>query len=127
MSTHKMHRVAINSYNTAYAKYSNFKVGASVLAGDQVFGGCNIENASFGATVCAERVAIWKAVSELGPSIKIDKLCLVTKAGDFPCGLCLQVMSEFMASPKSEVFICSEQEVKSVCLFEQLMPFRFKL
>lgn len=122
-----MHRVAINSYNTAYAKYSKFKVGASVLANGQVYGGCNIENASYGATVCAERVAIWKAVSELGPDTKIDKLCLVTKQGDVPCGLCLQVMSEFMSSPKSEVFLCSVDEVKSVHFFEDLMPFRFEL
>lgn len=127
MSTHKMHLVAVNAYNTAYAKYSNFNVGASVLAKDQVFGGCNIENASYGATVCAERVAIWKAISELGPDTKIDKLCLVTKNADVPCGLCLQVMSEFMSSPNSEVFLCTEQDVKSVHCFEELMPFRFNL
>lgn len=125
MSIDRMHRVAINAYNTAYAKYSNFKVGASVLCKDQVFSGCNIENASYGATVCAERVAIWKAVSELGPDVKIDKLCLVTKNGDVPCGLCLQVMSEFM-SPETEIFLCSATEVKTTKKFKELMPFTFE-
>lgn len=127
MSTHEMHLKAVNAYNTAYAKYSNFRVGASVLASGQVFAGCNIENASYGATVCAERVAIWKAVSELGPKTKIDKICLVTKDGDVPCGLCLQVMSEFMASGEAEVFLCTEHEVKKTVKFSDLMPFRFEL
>jgi cytidine deaminase len=126
MSAHRMHLSAINAYNTAYAKYSNFRVGASVLCMDQVFSGCNIENASYGATVCAERVAIWKAISELGPDVKIDKLCLVTKNGDVPCGNCLQVMSEFM-SPDAEVFLCSVTEVKSTKKFKELMPFTFEL
>lgn len=127
VSTHDMHLKAINAYNTAYAKYSNFRVGASVLCGGKVFSGCNIENASYGATVCAERVAIWKAVSEIGPTAKIDKICLVTKDGDVPCGLCLQVMSEFMSSPESEIFLCTEHEVKQVITFKELMPFRFEL
>lgn len=127
MSTHEMHLKAVNAYNTAYAKYSNFRVGASVLASGQVFAGCNIENASYGATVCAERVAIWKAVSELGPDTKIDKICLVTKDGDVPCGLCLQVMSEFMASADAEVFLCTEHEVKKTVKFSDLMPYRFEL
>ncbi len=126
VSTHEMHLKAVNAYNTAYAKYSKFRVGASVLCGDQVFSGCNIENASYGATVCAERVAIWKAVSELGPDTKVNKICLVTKDGDVPCGLCLQVMAEFIISPEAEVFLCTEHEVKKVLQFKQLMPFRFE-
>lgn len=126
MSSHKMHLMAINAYNTAYSKYSHFNVGASVLCLGQVFSGCNIENASYGATVCAERVAIWKAISEMGPHAKIDKLCLVTLSGDVPCGLCLQVMSEFMA-PESEIFICTEFEVKNVYKFKDFMPFTFQL
>lgn len=127
MSTHRLHQMAVNAYNTAYAKYSKFHVGAAVQTNTgKVFSGCNIENASYGATVCAERVAIWKAVSESGPATKIDMLCLVTKNGDVPCGMCLQVMSEFM-SPEAEIFLCSEHEVKHTRKFKDFMPFTFEL
>lgn len=126
MSTHRLHQVAVNAYNRAYAKYSKFHVGAAVIAKGQVFSGCNIENGSYGATVCAERVAIWKAVSELGPDTKIEMLCLVTKNGDVPCGMCLQVMSEFMG-PETEIFLCSEHEVKHTRKFKEFMPFTFEL
>ncbi len=126
MSVHEMHLKAVNAYNTAYAKYSKFRVGASVLLSSKVFSGCNIENASYGATVCAERVAIWKAISELGADAKIEKLCLVTKDGDVPCGICLQVMSEFMTAD-SEIIICTEFDVKEVKLFKDFMPYTFVL
>lgn len=81
----------------AYAPYSKFKVGAAVLANGIVFTGCNIENASYGATVCAERCAIFKAISE--GHKKIEKIAIVSSSGDFtmPCGICRQVMLEFMA------------------------------
>lgn len=81
----------------AYAPYSKFKVGAAVLADGIVFTGCNIENASYGATVCAERCAIFKAISE--GHKKIEKIAIVSSSGDFtmPCGICRQVMLEFMA------------------------------
>ena len=81
----------------AYAPYSEFKVGAAVLADGIVFTGCNIENASYGATVCAERCAIFKAVSE--GHREIEKIAIVSSSGDFtmPCGICRQVMLEFMA------------------------------
>lgn len=121
-----MHQMAVSAYKMAYAKYSNFRVGASVLCKDKVFSGCNIENASYGATVCAERVAIFKAISEMGPDAKIDKIYLVTKEGDKPCGVCLQVMSEFM-DKDSEVFVCTETEVKEIKKFNELMPYTFEL
>lgn len=126
MSTHRLHQMAVNAYNTAYAKYSKFRVGAAVMAGGKAFSGCNIENASYGATVCAERVAIWKAVSEQGPSTKVDMLCLVTKEGDIPCGMCLQVMSEFM-SPEAEIFLCTEHEVKDTKKLKDFLPYSFVL
>lgn len=126
MSSHELHLKAVNAFRRAYAKYSKFYVGAAVLCEGEVFSGCNIENASYGATVCAERVAIWKAISEKGPDARISKLCLVTKAGDIPCGMCLQVMSEFMDG-ESEIFLCSETEIKSVTNLNQLLPKRFVL
>ena len=80
----------------AYAPYSNFSVGAAVLTSDgRIYSGCNIENASFGATNCAERTAIFKAVSEGCSSI--SKIAVVCSSGHYayPCGICRQVMAEF--------------------------------
>lgn len=80
----------------AYVPYSQFRVGAAVLAQDgQIYTGCNIENASFGATICAERVAIVKAIST--GNRKILALAVVTDANEFarPCGICRQVIAEF--------------------------------
>lgn len=80
----------------AYVPYSNFKVGAAVLTeSGKVFTGCNIENVSFGATNCAERTAIFKAVSEGEREVKA--VAIMSSSGDFtyPCGICRQVISEF--------------------------------
>lgn len=80
----------------AYAPYSGFSVGAAVLTSDgRIYSGCNIENASYGATNCAERTAIFKAVSEGCSSI--SKIAVVCSSGHYayPCGICRQVMAEF--------------------------------
>jgi cytidine deaminase len=88
--------VALKYRKRAYAPYSNFKVGASVLTEKgEIFGGCNIENASFGATNCGERTAIFKAVSEGGNYIKALALVGDTEKFTYPCGICRQVISEF--------------------------------
>lgn len=81
----------------AYAPYSGFKVGAAVLSEDgQIFSGCNVENVSFGATNCAERTAIFKAVS--AGAMSFSKIAVVSSKGTktFPCGICRQVLLEFM-------------------------------
>lgn len=78
----------------SHSPYSKAKVGAAIETEDgHVYSGCNVENSSFGGTVCAERVAIWKAVSE--GHKKIKKVYVYTDAGWPPCGMCLQVMTEF--------------------------------
>ena len=78
----------------AYVPYSRFAVGAAVRTGDgRIFSGANIENAAYGLTACAERVAIWKAVSEGHQDLAA--LALVTETGSSPCGSCRQVMGEF--------------------------------
>ncbi len=82
----------------AYAPYSNFKVGAAVLAEDgKIYTGCNIENASYGATNCAERTAIFKAVSEGNRTIKAIAIVGVENDYTYPCGICRQVIVEFAA------------------------------
>jgi cytidine deaminase len=78
----------------AYARYSGYAVGAAVLTEDgRIFGGCNVENAMYGATVCAERVAIFSAIA--AGAKRITALAVVTPGGGSPCGFCRQVLSEF--------------------------------
>jgi len=87
---------ALKYRERAYAPYSNFKVGAAVLfESGKVYGGCNIENASFGATNCAERTAIFKGISE--GEVKIKAIALVGSLNEYtyPCGICRQVLGEF--------------------------------
>jgi cytidine deaminase len=87
-------RQAIEARQRAYVPYSSFPVGASLLTrSGKIFTGCNIENASYGLTVCAERVAIWKAVSE--GETEFEALAVATNIGGSPCGACRQVMAEF--------------------------------
>ncbi len=85
---------AIRAFKHAYAPYSRYHVGASVLTGDgEIYTGCNIENAVYPLTLCAERVAIFKAISEGATYIRA--LAVVTQNGGAPCGSCRQVLREF--------------------------------
>lgn len=88
-------QAAIEARQNAYVPYSNFQVGAALLADGKVYGGANIENASFGLTNCAERTAIFKAASE--GIRKIDAIAIVadTDGPVSPCGACRQVIAEF--------------------------------
>ena len=94
----------------AHAPYSDFRVGAAVLIGDDIITGCNIENASYGLTVCAERVAIFSAVS--AGHRKIEALavsCIDAPSGTspetcMPCGACRQVIAEF-ADPDTPIYV----------------------
>lgn len=80
----------------AYAPYSRFHVGAALLTADgKVYEGCNIENASFGLSICAERNAIWKAVSEGVRAFEAVAVTAGPKHGASPCGACRQVLHEF--------------------------------
>lgn len=94
----------------AYAPYSHFPVGAAVETDKGIFVGCNIENASFGLTVCAERVALWKAVSEGAKRIERMAVSCIEAQQDaplesrMPCGACRQVMAEFLV-PEAEIEI----------------------
>ncbi len=109
----------------SYAPYSGFHVGAAVLTGDgHIVTGCNIENASYGATLCGERTAIFKAVSE--GCHEMTDIAIVCSGEDYPmpCGMCLQVMAEFM--PEGYVHVVKGSEVKSFAVSE-LLPQMFRL
>ncbi len=87
---------AVDARSKAYAPYSNFKVGAALVAENgEIFTGCNVESASYGLTVCAERVAIWKAVSE--GVTKFTEIAVVADTEELtpPCGVCRQIIWEF--------------------------------
>ena len=114
---------ATEAIGRSYAPYSAYSVGAAVLADNgEIYRGANIENSSYGATMCAERVAVFKAISEGARKI----LAIAVRANDetlpIPCGMCLQVLSEF--AEDIPVIVAGEKEVKCFSLFE-LLPYRF--
>ena len=85
---------AISASQKAYAPYSNYPVGAALITPDgQIFTGCNVENATYPAGICAERTALVKAVSE--GVHHFNAIAVVTKAGGSPCGICRQMLYEF--------------------------------
>jgi cytidine deaminase len=93
---------AINASRRAYAPYSKYHVGAALRATNgAVYQGCNIENASYPVTICAERVALVKAVSE--GTLEFDTIAVVTENGGSPCGMCRQMLFEF--APNLRVLI----------------------
>ena len=116
---------ALNSQNKAYTPYSQFKVGAAVLTeSGKIYGGCNIENASYTPTVCAERVAIFKAIFD--GEMKIKKIAVVGKKNSFtyPCGVCRQVIREFCTEDCEIILVKSENEYK-IINFLDLLPYSF--
>ena len=117
---------ALEAREKAYCPYSNFKVGAAVLFEDgNIYTGCNVENASFGATNCAERTAIFKGVSEGNKIIKEMALIGDTKNFTYPCGICRQVISEFAESGSIKIYIVkNENEVLEKTL-DEIMPGTF--
>jgi cytidine deaminase len=90
----KLVSLAAEARKKAHAPYSNFNVGAALLArSGRVYTGCNVENASYGLSVCAERVAVFKAVSE--GEREFEAIAVVSENGITPCGACRQVLMEF--------------------------------
>ena len=130
MTDTELCRVAVDVMKNAYAPYSDFLVGAALLCGDgSVFTGCNIENASFSATVCAERTAIFKAVSEgkkdfMKIAIAGGKGGKITSACS-PCGVCRQVLSEF-CRPDFQVLLVTPDGFERYTLSE-LLPKVFNI
>ena len=124
MSLDELKAAAVTMLDRAYCPYSHFPVGAAVECTDgTVFTGCNIENAAYGLTICAERTAIFKAISEGHRDFK--RIVIAGKSEDYcvPCGSCRQVMQEF--APQMEV-IClnGKGEAKHFAL-KELLPYGF--
>ena len=117
---------AKEAMNNAYAPYSKFKVGAAILTDSGVFTGCNVENASYGATICAERTAAVKAVSE--GVVKFNKIAIVSSEGRFtyPCGMCRQFLSEFMTEDAVVIVEDIEDGIKEI-KFSDILPYSFSL
>jgi len=123
---------ALAARNKAYAPYSNYLVGAAVLTNDgRVYSGVNIENASYGASNCAERTAIFKAVSEGNTKIKAVAVIGGAKNKEitgfaYPCGICRQVMREFCLSPDEFVLIVAkDEESYRTFTLNELLPASF--
>jgi len=99
---------AIEAKEKAYAPYSGFRVGAAVqLADGRIYTGCNVENSSYGATICAERTAIVKAISEGEAKISAVAVASDSDRLTYPCGICRQVISEFRSGDTK--IICSDK------------------
>jgi cytidine deaminase len=123
----KLHRAAMRVMKNAHAPYSKFRVGAAVLlTNGRVFSGCNVENASYGMTNCAERTAIFTAVAELGPKIEIRAVAVTNDHGIAcsPCGACRQVIYEF--GPEATVFFQGADGPKQAHI-KELLPEGFRL
>jgi cytidine deaminase len=127
-STRKKLEVAAQKViKNAHAPYSNFRVGAAILLADgKIFSGCNVENASYGMTNCAERTAIFSAVAKLGPKIEIRAVAVTNDHGVAcsPCGACRQVIYEF--GPDAVVFYQGARGPKQSHITD-LLPEGFRL
>jgi cytidine deaminase len=113
---------------SAHAPYSRFRVGAAVLLeSGEIFTGCNVENASFGLTNCAERSAVFTAVSQLGGGIRIRAVAIVNlnQAASAPCGACRQVLLEF-SGPDTWIFFPGPKG-DADARFSDILPFAFHL
>lgn len=115
---------ALKNRNKAYAPYSKFFVGAALLTADgEIFDGANVENASYGLTICAERVAATNAVVS-GKKI-FKAIAIACGGGDYcrPCGACRQFLAEF--SPDMEIIMVNDKGEAQVMLLSQLLPSNF--
>ncbi len=117
---------ALKAAGNAYAPYSKFYVGAALLLDDgSVVTGCNVENLSYGLTSCAERNALFRAISEGGPGRRVRAFAVANRDGAAcsPCGACRQVMSEFVTP---DAVVCfSDQNGPQTRRFAELFPFAF--
>jgi cytidine deaminase len=123
-----LQRAAQQAAEHAYAPYSKFRVGAALLLADgKIITGCNVENASFGLTICAERSAVVRAISEAGANLRIKAIAVanLNGAASPPCGACRQVLSEFVTAD-AWVFFPGIFDWECVP-FREVFPYSFQL
>ena len=124
MTREELKTAAVAMLDRAYCPYSHFAVGAALECADgTVFTGCNIENAAYGATICAERTALFKAVSEGHRAF--DTLVIAGRSDDYcvPCGTCRQVMMEF--APELTVICLNKKGESKKFALKELLPYGF--
>ncbi len=124
MTDQALYQKAVEQLKYSYAPYSKFAVGAALLTEDgKLFTGCNIESAAYSATICAERTALVKAVSE--GNRKIASLAVASSSGDltFPCGICRQMLVEF--NPNMRIIVGDQQGKLKVFSLNELLPEAF--
>ncbi|MDR0963375.1 MAG: cytidine deaminase [Clostridium sp.] len=128
-------QAALAARDHAHAPYSNFYVGAALLTrSGKIFTGCNMENASFGATICAERVAMGSAIAAGERDFEMIAIAGALKdartfSPAYPCGLCTQVMSEFVSPQFGVLLVKGDMDLAEYVefSFKDLMPHTFKL
>ena len=122
MSDNDLIQKAIEMRSQALAPYSNYKVGAAILTeSGKIFGGCNIENSSYSLTICAERVALFKAVSE--GETKFKALSVSTNNAGMPCGACRQVIWDICGN--IPILICDNNKLITKTESIKLLPMPF--
>ena len=120
----KLIEAARGARQNAYAPYSKYLVGAAALGkSGKVFSGCNVENAAYPSGLCAERVAIFKGVSE--GEREFIALAVVTKNAGSPCGGCRQVLSEFAEDDAEIVLVDDAGKIRKRFLLKEILPDRF--
>lgn len=130
MDEKKLYERACSALENAYVPFSGFHVGAALLTSEgKIYTGVNVENSSYGATICAERTAFVKAVSEGERSFKAIAVAGRSKDGEWaeamPCGICRQFMYEF--SPELTVITGTDADSLNVSSLKELLPSGFKL
>jgi len=122
----RLHAAADSAAKKAYAPYSNFRVGAALLFDDgAIVSGCNVENISYGLTICAERTALCRAIAEDGAQRQIVAIAVtnLNRAASPPCGACRQMLSEFV-TPDAMVYFADDKGITSAP-FSELLPHAF--
>lgn len=126
MSKNQLIKQAIQVREKAYVPYSKFPVGAALLTkSGKIYTGCNIENAAYPVSCCAERVAIFKAIAEGETAFSEMAVAADTKRPVPPCGSCRQVMSEFFDQTMNIHLTNLNHEIKTISM-EALLPFSFQ-
>lgn len=127
MSNKEIIELADKVKENAYSPYSKFKVGAVIIGNNnEVFVGCNVENASFGVTNCAERTALFSGVAK-GVK-KFSKIGIMSSSEEFtfPCGICRQALFEFMSEDGIVILSNKNRDIKEYTI-KELLPYGFKL